>query len=74
MDLTALFVFALALFVAAASPGPAITALVARVLVRGTVGALAYMLGLAVGDIFWLTCAVSAWLSSPRRSPGSSSC
>jgi threonine/homoserine/homoserine lactone efflux protein len=58
MDLTALFVFGLALFVAAASPGPAITALVARVLVRGTVGALAYMLGLAVGDIFWLTCAV----------------
>ncbi len=58
MDVTALFVFGLALFVAAASPGPAITALVARVLVRGTVGALAYMLGLVVGDIFWLTCAV----------------
>ena len=58
MDLTGLFVFALALFVAAASPGPAITALVARVLVRGTVGALAYMLGLALGDIVWLTCAV----------------
>jgi threonine/homoserine/homoserine lactone efflux protein len=58
MDITALLVFALALLVAAASPGPATTALVARVLVRGTVGALAYMLGLAVGDIVWLTCAV----------------
>ncbi len=58
MDIAGLLVFALALFVAAASPGPAITALVARVLVRGTVGALAYMLGLAVGDVFWLTCAV----------------
>ncbi len=58
MDPAGLFVFAVALFVAAASPGPAITALVARVLVRGTVGALAYMLGLAIGDVFWLTCAV----------------
>lgn len=58
MDVAGLLVFALALFVAAASPGPAITALVARVLARGTIGALAYMLGLALGDIFWLTCAV----------------
>ncbi len=58
MDPTALIVFALALLVAAASPGPAIAALVARVLARGTAGALAYMLGLALGDIFWLTCAV----------------
>jgi threonine/homoserine/homoserine lactone efflux protein len=58
MQLSALAIFALALFVAAASPGPAITALVARVLARGTIGALAYMLGLAVGDILWLTVAV----------------
>ena len=36
MDLTGLIVFAAALVVAAASPGPAIAALVARVLVRGT--------------------------------------
>jgi threonine/homoserine/homoserine lactone efflux protein len=58
LELTGLFVFALALFVAAASPGPAITALVARVLVRGTTGALAFMLGLAVGDVVWLTAAI----------------
>lgn len=58
MPLTGLIVFAAALFVAAASPGPAIAALVARVLVRGTAGALAYMIGLAVGDVVWLTCAV----------------
>ena len=38
MDLTGLVVFAAALAVAAASPGPTITALVARVLVRGTSG------------------------------------
>jgi threonine/homoserine/homoserine lactone efflux protein len=58
MDPAALTIFALALFVAAASPGPAITALVARVVVQGTAGAFAYMLGLAVGDLFWLSCAV----------------
>jgi threonine/homoserine/homoserine lactone efflux protein len=58
MPLTGLAVFAAALFVAAASPGPATAALVARVLVRGTAGALAYMAGLAVGDVVWLTCAV----------------
>jgi hypothetical protein len=58
MDIAGLFVFAAALFVAAASPGPAITALVARVLVRGTSGAVAFMLGLSIGDIAWLTAAV----------------
>jgi threonine/homoserine/homoserine lactone efflux protein len=58
MDHAGLVVFALALFVAAASPGPAITALVARVLVRGTSGALAFMAGLAIGDVVWLTSAI----------------
>lgn len=58
MDLTGLAVFAAALAVAAASPGPTITALVARVLVRGTSGALAFMLGLSIGELVWLTAAV----------------
>jgi threonine/homoserine/homoserine lactone efflux protein len=58
MELTSLIVFAAALAVAAGSPGPAIAALVARVLVRGTSGALAFMFGLAVGDVAWLTAAV----------------
>jgi threonine/homoserine/homoserine lactone efflux protein len=58
MDLTGLIVFAAALAVAAASPGPTITALVARVLVRGTSGALAFMLGLSFGELVWLTAAV----------------
>ncbi len=49
MEPSGLIVFALALTVAAASPGPAITALVARVLVRGTAGAAAFMLGLSRG-------------------------
>ena len=58
MELSSLLIFAAALFVAAASPGPATVALVARGLARGTSGALAFMLGIAVGDVFWLCCAV----------------
>lgn len=58
MDPAALAIFALTLFVAAASPGPTTTTLVARVLVRGTTGALAFVIGLSVGEIIWLTAAV----------------
>jgi threonine/homoserine/homoserine lactone efflux protein len=36
MDITGLLVFATALFIAAASPGPGIAAIVARVLGRGS--------------------------------------
>ena len=55
MDLAGLLVFASALFIAAASPGPGIAAIVARVLGRGTRGALAFTAGVALGDVVWLT-------------------
>ncbi len=58
MDWTHLLTFALALFVGAGTPGPGIAAIVARVLGRGTQGAIAFTAGLAVGDIVWLTLAV----------------
>ena len=58
MDPTGLIVFASALFIAAASPGPGIAAIVARVLGRGTSGALAFTAGVAIGDVVWLTFAV----------------
>ncbi|MBZ6077457.1 LysE family translocator [Microvirga puerhi] len=58
MDLAGLLVFATALFIAAASPGPGIAAIVARVLGRGTRGAVAFSAGLAIGDVVWLTCAI----------------
>ena len=58
MDLTALIVFASALFVAAASPGPGIAAIVARVLGRGMNGAVAFTAGVALGDVVWLTVAI----------------
>jgi threonine/homoserine/homoserine lactone efflux protein len=58
MDPTGLVVFAAALFIAAASPGPGIAAIVARVLGRGTAGAVAFTAGVAVGDVVWLTFAI----------------
>lgn len=59
MSFESLVVFAVALFVAAASPGPGIAAIVARVLGRGTAGALAFTAGVAMGDVVWLTVAVT---------------
>lgn len=58
MDPAALLIFAAALFVAAASPGPGIAAIVARVLGRGLNGAVAFTAGLALGDVVWLTIAI----------------
>lgn len=58
MDIAGLIVFATALFIAAASPGPGIAAIVARVLGRGTRGAVAFSAGVAVGDVVWLTFAI----------------
>jgi threonine/homoserine/homoserine lactone efflux protein len=55
MDLPGLVLFGTALFIAAAAPGPGIAAIVARVLGRGTQGALAFSAGLAIGDVIWLT-------------------
>ena len=49
MDLAGLLVFSTALFIAAASPGPGIAAIVARVLGRGTTGAVAFTAGVAIG-------------------------
>ena len=58
MDLTSLALFVGALFVAAASPGPTIAAIVARVLGRGMHGAIAFTAGIALGEVVWLTTAI----------------
>ena len=58
MDLAGLVVFSTALFIGAASPGPGVAAIVARVLGRGTKGAVAFTTGVAIGDVVWLTFAV----------------
>jgi threonine/homoserine/homoserine lactone efflux protein len=59
LDLASLLVFAGVLFVAAASPGPAVAAIVARVLGKGVDGALAFVAGIAVGDVVWLSLAIA---------------
>lgn len=57
MEPASLALFAAVLTLGAASPGPAVAALVARTLVRGRAGSLAFILGLATGDIVWLAAA-----------------
>jgi threonine/homoserine/homoserine lactone efflux protein len=58
MDLAGLVLFGTALLIAAASPGPGIAAIVARVLGRGMRGAVAFSSGVAIGDVVWLTFAI----------------
>jgi threonine/homoserine/homoserine lactone efflux protein len=58
VDLAGLVIFATALFVAAASPGPGVAAIVARVLGRGPAGAVAFTAGIAMGDVVWLSFAI----------------
>ena len=55
MEPTALAAFALALTLAAASPGPGIAAVVARALGAGFRGALPMVLGLVAGDLVYLS-------------------
>jgi threonine/homoserine/homoserine lactone efflux protein len=54
-----LLVFALALVVAAGSPGPSIAALVARVLTNGHRDVLPFLAAMWLGEALWLTCAVA---------------
>ena len=58
LSLSGLAIFGLALAVAAFSPGPGIAAIVGRVLGRGRPGAIAFVSGMAVGDVVWLSLAV----------------
>lgn len=57
MEPASLALFTAVLALGAASPGPAVVALVARTLARGRAGSLAFILGLASGDILWLAAA-----------------
>ncbi|MGH2341974.1 LysE family translocator [Segnochrobactraceae bacterium EtOH-i3] len=57
MELSALLVFAAALGLAAATPGPGMTAIVARALGAGFLGTLPMILGLVLGDLLYLSAA-----------------
>ncbi|CAA0087639.1 Uncharacterised protein [Starkeya nomas] len=52
-----LLIFAAALALAAASPGPSVIAIIARTLVRGREGAAPLVAGIVLGDMVWLAAA-----------------
>lgn len=54
----ALTAFATVFALAAASPGPAVAAVLARVIAKGSTGMVWFVLGLMLGDILWLSAAV----------------
>lgn len=58
MSISAIAIFALALFVAAGSPGPSIAALVARVISRGMRDVFPFILAMWIGEAIWLSLAV----------------
>jgi threonine/homoserine/homoserine lactone efflux protein len=69
MTPTALALYAAVYFAAVATPGPGVAALAARVLSRGLVGVVPFILGFVVGDLVWLAVA-AAGLSVIARAFG----
>lgn len=59
MDHARLLVFAAAYAAVLILPGPGVTALVARVLARGTAGAPAFIAGFVTGSLLWFTIAAT---------------
>jgi threonine/homoserine/homoserine lactone efflux protein len=59
VTLTSLIIFAAVYFVAVATPGPGVAALIARVLGQGLVGVAPFIAGYFVADMIWLTLAAT---------------
>lgn len=59
MDLAPLLLFAGVYFVAVASPGPGLAAVVARGLGQGLAAAPAFVAGFVIGDLIWFTVAAT---------------
>lgn len=59
MDIDRLLVFAAAYLAVVILPGPAVTALLARVLARGPGGAAGFIAGIAAGALIWLAIAAA---------------
>jgi threonine/homoserine/homoserine lactone efflux protein len=67
VTLSALSVFAVALIVAAGSPGPSIAAMVARVLTSGLKEVLPFLAAMWIGEAVWLTLAVAGMAALADR-------
>lgn len=59
MTLSSLILFAAVYFVAVATPGPGVAALIARVLGQGLKGVAPFIAGYFVGDMIWLALAAT---------------
>lgn len=59
MTLASILLFASVYFVAVASPGPGMAAIIARGLGQGTAAAPAFIAGFVVGDLIWFTIAAT---------------
>ena len=57
MSISGLGIFCLVYFLAVATPGPGVAAVIARALAHGTRGAGAFIAGYVVGDLVWFTVA-----------------
>ena len=59
MSLSGLGIFCVVYFLAVATPGPGVAAVIARALAHGTRGAGAFIAGYLVGDLLWFTVAAA---------------
>jgi threonine/homoserine/homoserine lactone efflux protein len=59
VTLTSLIIFAAVYFIAVATPGPGVAALIARVLGQGLEGVAPFIAGYFAGDMFWLVLAAT---------------
>lgn len=59
MSLYGLLIFSSIYFLAVATPGPGVAAVIARSLARGTQGAGAFIAGFLIGDLVWFTVAAT---------------
>ncbi len=59
MSLYGLGIFGAVYFLAVATPGPGVAAVIARSLARGVQGASAFIAGFLVGDLIWFTVAAT---------------
>jgi len=59
MTLYGLWIFSLVYFLAVATPGPGVAAIIARSLAQGTRGSVAFIGGFLVGDLIWFIVAAT---------------
>lgn len=58
-DVYAILLFSGALFLAAATPGPSITAMVSRVIIKGWRDVLPFIAAMWIGEALWMTVAIA---------------